>query len=97
MIGADAAQGDSLVLKPTTETRSKQNLAVNRTQSISLLAQRFCERLDMCRDWAFRRSRQDYLSVDNTFHGELLPPRRGSGVHTMSGPIRGTARKIVPE
>jgi hypothetical protein len=39
MIRCDAAQGDSLLLKPAAKTRSEQNLSVNRRQRISLLTQ----------------------------------------------------------
>jgi hypothetical protein len=39
MIGGDAAQRDSALLKPAAKTRSEQNLFVNRHDRISLLTQ----------------------------------------------------------
>jgi hypothetical protein len=39
MIRCDAAQRDSMLLKPAAKTRSEQNVSVNRCQRISLLSQ----------------------------------------------------------
>jgi hypothetical protein len=39
MIGCDAAQRDSTLIKPAAKTRSEQNLFVNRYNRISLLTQ----------------------------------------------------------
>ena len=43
MIGADAAQSDPVLFKPSAKTRSEQNLSMNRCQTISLLTQRLLQ------------------------------------------------------
>jgi hypothetical protein len=73
VIGADAARSDRLLFKPSAKTRREQNLPMDRVRSVSLFTQRFGKRTDMSREWAVRRSRKNYLAIDDAIHGGLLP------------------------
>src|ERR1700691_4272274 len=60
MIGAEAAQSNPVLLKPSAKTCSEQNLSMNRWQTVSLLTHRFCKRADSCREQPFRSSRENH-------------------------------------
>src|ERR1039458_2851274 len=86
MIGADAAQSDPILLKPSAKTCGEQNPPMTRYQTVSLLTHRLCKRTDQCHERAFRRSRQNHLVVDDALHSELLPRLCGlvEGAQNMS-------------
>ena len=88
-------QSYSLLLQPMTQTRSEQNLPVNRTPGISLRTLRLGKRADVCRERALECSRQNHLVIDDAFHGgtPFFPARERQGVKTMSSDIRGCMGK----
>src|SRR5437016_4821314 len=74
MIGTNVVKRDSLLLKPSAETGNEQNLPMNGDRGISLLPRRASKLPDMIHKGTLRRSEEDYLVVDKTFHSGLLSP-----------------------
>ena len=95
MIGADAVQSDPLLLKPSAKASSQRALSMNRSQTLTLLTDRFCDRTDLCSDQTFQQLRQNHLVLDDALHGELLPRlcQLVEGVQNMSISCQDFTRK----